>query len=130
MKDVLQRSPTQEPKKAKSQTKYERSSVPNLYRHLASGIYYVRARGANSRDTWKSLGTDVFTVAKARVGSEVAKIQAGASHKQVSGFKRIETVVDAAAIYQARVESDTSLKPASIDYRTKINGCLMLWVIG
>src|SRR5271166_3549054 len=130
----MQDDPTQQSyigseSKAKSGAKYERSSVPHLHRHLASGIYYARARGTNSRDTWKSLGTDVFSVAKARVGQEVLKIQAGvgAKHKQ-TGMARIVTVGDAAVLYQARVEADTSLKPSSIVYRTKtIEGLFRFW---
>jgi hypothetical protein len=95
--------------------KYERSKVPNLYRHTASGIYYARARNSAGRDVRKSLKTTVFNVAKLRVRQEVAKLHSGKQKMLLNG--QVTTLGDAAAVYSAKVESDTSLKPSAIDYR-------------
>ncbi len=42
---------------------YEETRTQNLVRNTALGVYYARFR-INGKLVWRSLGTDVYTIAK------------------------------------------------------------------
>jgi hypothetical protein len=44
-----------------------------VYRHVRTGIYYVRGY-VNGKDVWRSLRTDVFSVAQSKAKDELAEM--------------------------------------------------------
>ncbi|MSU46650.1 MAG: hypothetical protein EXS42_05890 [Lacunisphaera sp.] len=54
-------------------TSWQRTQVQGLLRNRTSGIYYGRWI-LSGKQKWKSLKTDVFTVAKLRLIDEAAKV--------------------------------------------------------
>ena len=56
-------------------TTWERTPVQNLLRNGESGRYFGRWTVAG-KQIWRTLNTDVFSVAKLRLGVEAAKIEA------------------------------------------------------
>jgi integrase len=114
--------------KPKSKSRYQRSKVPHLYCDQLTGIYYARARNAQGRDVWQSLSTQVFSVAKEKVLTKVAEIQAGAAVRLASASRQISTFGDAAQIYSGRVKAATNLKESSKRYRLEtIAGLYRSW---
>jgi hypothetical protein len=47
--------------------RYQRSKVSHLYLHTKHGVYYVRGRDAHGTDTWRSLSTKSFEIARAAI---------------------------------------------------------------
>jgi hypothetical protein len=87
----------------------------HLYRHNASGRYYVRAY-RQGKEVWKSLGTTSYEVAKAsapRILAEINKARV-LSHALLAGKP---TVGDAAEIYRVHVATDVQVKESTKDYR-------------
>ena len=114
-------------KTPKSKTRYQRSKVPHLYLDRITGSYVARARNGEGRDVWKSLSTNVFAVAKEKVLTKVAEIQAGLNGRS-SALRGITTFKEAAEFYRGRVQADTSLKPSSIEYRLDtVDGLFRSW---
>jgi hypothetical protein len=79
---------------------WEKTNVANLLRHGQSGRYYARFV-TQSKQVWRSLKTEVYSVAKLRRPDEVKKIRRapGVSSAVESGCF---TVDDAMAVYPAR----------------------------
>ena len=50
----------------KSEQQWERTNVTNLLRNRQSGNYYARVK-VNGKQKWRSLKTEVFSVAKLRL---------------------------------------------------------------
>ena len=96
-------------------TTWERTPVQNLLRNGESGRYFGRWTVAG-KQIWRTLNTDVFSVAKLRLGVEAAKIEArrGRSAAVASGAG---TVGDLMALYAERSQASTDLKPSSISAR-------------
>lgn len=94
----------------------------NLWRNSDSGTYYARA-DVVGHAKWKSLETDVFTVALARLPIKLAAIRARAGRLQSGNL----TLAECAAIYLTRKEERgynrknksifRPLKPRALDYR-------------
>ena len=96
-------------------TTWERTPVQNLLRNGESGRYFGRWTVAG-KQIWRTLDTDVFSVAKLRLGVEAAKIEArrGRSAAVASGAG---TMGDLMALYAERTQASTDLKPSSISAR-------------
>ncbi len=98
---------------------WERTSVQSLLRNRSSGNYYGRWKvtvNGISKHKWINLKTDVFSVAKLRVGDEAAKIEAlRQSASNVTAGKG--TLADLIAVYETRNRENNDLKPASITAR-------------
>jgi integrase len=111
-------------KKAKS--RFKRSKVPHLYVDTQFGGYFARARNAQKRDVWLSLGTTSFTAAKERLLAKVAEIQAGMGTTSI--LRGMTTFRQACEVYEGRVKADPSLKASSIKYRLDtIKGLFRSW---
>jgi integrase len=97
-------------------TTWERTSVQSLLRNRSSGNYYGRWKitvNGKSKHKWINLKTDVFSVAKLRVGDEAAKINGTRqSASNVTAGKG--TIGDLIKIYEERTKTDSDLKPSSI----------------
>ena len=102
---------------------WEKTKVQCLVRHLASGTYYARVR-AGGKLIWRTLKTDQFIVAKARLPETVAQIRKGSlAHAALeTGYA---TLAEAAAVYLSNVERKVGLKPRSVDYQREIVAALL-----
>lgn len=94
-----------------------------LVRHCASGTYYARAR-VGGKLVWKTLETDLFTVAKTRLPEVLRDIRKGA-HAQAALTAGYATFNEAAEVYLSNVERKVDLKPRSVDYQREIVQALL-----
>ena len=109
-----------------SKPRYQRSKVSHLYLDTKHYVYYARGRDAHGMDTWRSLSTKSFEIARARVAGKLAEIQNGKALRSTNEAR--ETVGEVAEIYRARIQADVSLKPSSIYYRVQtLNAILRSW---
>jgi integrase len=112
-----------EEKKAK---KWKKTKVQFLLQNTESSVYYARLY-RDGKEVWKSLKTDVFSVAQARLAVEVKSLQqvAKVAATVESGRATVETV---AKSYLDGVRLDVSLKPSSIHYREQcVTAILKTW---
>lgn len=102
-----------------SKNQWQRTSVQNLLKNSRSGRFYGRwtiSVNGKSKQVWRKLDTDVFTVAKLRLNDESSKIEAlRGSRSAVSAGKGL--VADLFKIYEERTKANTDIKPASITAR-------------
>ncbi len=84
--------------------------VPNLLQYISSGIYFARTK-VDGRIIRQSLKTDVWTTAKLRLVDFLKKHQDGRGQKTVPCFP---VAVEA---YKRELETDSSIKPQSKQYR-------------
>jgi integrase len=106
--------------------RYQRSKVSHLYLDTKHGVYYARGRDAHGTDTWRSLSTKSFEIARARLAEKLAEMQNGKAPRPTNEAQ--ETVGEVTEIYRARVQADVSLKPSSIYYRVQtLNAILRSW---
>jgi integrase len=94
---------------------YRHSNLPNVYRDLKTGVYYVRTK-LHNKTVWKSLGTSEYPVAKHRAPKILADLQKG----RLSAYsvnKGVATFADLAEDYRQRIQTNTKLKPSSKLYR-------------
>lgn len=96
-------------------TTWERTSVQNLLRNRSSGKYFGRWTVAG-KQIWRKLDTDVFTVAKLRLGDESAKIERQ-RNSRASVVAGSGAMGDLMAIYEERTRAHAELKPSSITAR-------------
>lgn len=100
-------------------TAWETTKVQNLLRDGRRGRYYGRwttTVNGKTTQTWVSLKTDVFTVAKLRLADHAGRIEAQrAGSGMVAAGKG--TVGDLMLVYEARSLANTELKPSSITSR-------------
>ncbi len=96
-------------------TTWQRTKVQYMLRNRSSGKFYARWKVAG-KQIWVNLETDVFSVAKVRVGVEAGKIARlrGNSAAVLAGSG---TMADLMAVYAARSEANTELRPSSIKAR-------------
>ena len=92
--------------------RYQRSKVFHLYLDTKHDVYYARGRDAHGTDTWRSLSTKSFEIARARLAEKLAEIRNGKAPHPTNEAR--ETVGEIAEIYRARIQADVSLKPSSI----------------
>jgi hypothetical protein len=87
---------------------WEKSRIPNLVRYAPSGIYFARLR-VSGKLIWKSLKTDVYSVAEQRLPDEIK------THRQTAERERKTltgkmTFADALKIYEDRLGANAKLK--------------------
>src|SRR5437762_5846931 len=94
---------------------WQKTKTQHLIRYLPKGTFYAYFK-VGGKPFRKSLGTDVYSVAKLRLADQVAEQRelAEASATQAAGRLTFADVVEQ---YRARIESEPRLKPASRHYR-------------
>ena len=102
---------------------WEKTKVQCLVRHLPSGTYYARVR-AGGKLIWRTLKTDQFTVAKARLPETLGEIRKGSS-RPCSFRRRLCHLRRSGRGYLSNVERKVGLKPRSIDYQREIVAALL-----
>jgi len=98
-------------------SRWQKTPVANLVRHVQSGNYYARIR-VRGKLIWKSLKTDRISVAKLRLSDfHKEERQRAAAHKALARGKM--TFGDALAAYKQQRKNDPNLKPGTIEYDGK-----------
>lgn len=96
---------------------YRKAGVSNLWRNAASGIYYARTT-VKGKDTWRSLHTDLKSVARLKLPRMLAALRAASG-----ALRGSVTLGECAAIYMQRKTAlgrkGMKLKPRSIAYRSE-----------
>ena len=107
-------------------SRWQKTPVANLVRHVQSGNYYARIR-VRSKLIWKSLKTDRISVAKLRLSDfQKEERQRAAAQKAVARGKM--TFDDALQAYRERLKGDHSIKERSKTYREeRITALLKSW---
>jgi integrase len=107
-------------------SRWQKTPVANLVRHVQSGNYYARFR-VGGKLIWKSLKTDRISVAKLRLGDfHKEERQRAAAHKAVARGKM--TFGATLETYRERLRSDYSLKERSKTFRAeRITALLKSW---
>jgi integrase len=102
---------------------WEKTKVQFLLRNSQSGIYYVRGY-AHGKELWKSLKTDVFSVAKARMGDVLEGLRKvdKAVSTVLAGRASVE---NAATVYLDDVRQRVDIKPATKRYWEQIVAALL-----
>lgn len=95
--------------------RFQRSKISNLYLDTLHGVYYARCDGPEGKDTWRTLSTKSFEIAKGRLGAKLVEIQQGKVPRITN--ESMESFAQVAELYRKRVQADVSLKPASQHYR-------------
>jgi integrase len=110
----------------KTESRWQKTPVANLVRHIQSGNYYARIR-VRGKLIWKSLKTDRISVAKLRLGDfHKEERQRAAAHKAVARGKM--TFGAALETYRERLKDDYSLKERSKTFRgERIAALLKSW---
>ncbi|MGB7748747.1 MAG: site-specific integrase [Verrucomicrobiia bacterium] len=110
----------------KTESRWQKTPVANLVRHIQSGNYYARIR-VRGKLIWKSLKTDRISVAKLRLGDfHKEERQRAAAQTAVARGKM--TFADALQTYRERLSGDQSLKERSKTYRQeRIAALLKSW---
>jgi integrase len=110
----------------KTESRWQKTPVANLMRHVQSGNYYARIR-VRGKLIWKSLKTDRISVAKLRLSDfHKEERQRAAARKAVARGKMI--FADALQTYRERLKGDHSLKERSKAYREeRITALLKSW---
>jgi len=115
-----------EPLAAKPGKVWQKTSYANLIRYVPSGGYYARLR-VNGKLIWRSLKTDVLTVAKLRLSDFEKQERRRDAAEDAVGAGRM-TVEDAIRIHQERLAGNRSLKPRTRTYHAeRIAALLKSW---
>lgn len=99
----------------KSEQQWERTNVTNLLRNRQSGNYYARVK-VNGKQKWKSLKTEVFSVAKLRLADaeKTMRAQAAAAKGESAPGSSSETTVERfIAAFRVRVNNNSKLAASS-----------------
>lgn len=95
--------------------------VPNLVQYVSTGTYFGRVK-IDGKVFRESLETDVFTTAKLLLGDYIKKKRKRAAHPVIGTFAA------ARAGYEAELDADHTLRPASKLYRHRcIKALLKSW---
>jgi hypothetical protein len=101
----------------KTESRWQKTPVANLVRHIQSGSYYARIR-VRGKLIWKSLKTDRISVAKLRLGDfHKEERQRAAAHTAVARGKM--TLGAALETYRERLNAS---RCASKDWHSAIAG--------
>jgi integrase len=106
-----------------SAQKWEKTKIQCLMRSMPSGIYYARTR-VKGKLTWKSLGTNHFPVAKARLPDILERLRR-ISEAEASFEKGHATFAEASEVYFLNYSRRVDLKPRSIDYQREVVAALL-----
>ncbi len=100
--------------------KWKSTAVQNLIRYEPSGTYFARFK-VGGKSIWKSLKTDVFSVARWRLPDTLREYR---SHAELRArvVRGKVLVADAANLYLEKTRADVSLKPRSKQYRETLIG--------
>ena len=110
----------------KTESRWQKTPVANLVRHIQSGNYYARIR-VRGKLIWKSLKTDRISVAKLRLG-DFHKEERQRAEAQTAVARGKMTFADALQTYRERLSGDQSLKERSKTYRQeRIAALLKSW---
>jgi len=121
MNPTIERTKAAEPGKNWQKTHYS-----NLIRYVPSGTYYARLR-VKGKLIWRSLKTDVVSVAKLRL-SDFEKVERQGAENRDSVSAGRMNVADAIAVHKKRVAGDASLKPSTRVYHDeRIASLLKSW---
>jgi integrase len=98
--------------------KWRATKVQFLLQNTESGVYYARLY-RDGKQIWKSLKTQVFSVAQARLGVEMKDLRQAAKTQATveSGQATVETIANQ---YLEGVRIAVDLKPSMILYREEI----------
>jgi integrase len=109
-----------------TESRWQKTPVANLVRHVQSGNYYARIR-VRGKLIWKSLKTDRISVAKLRLSDfHKEERQRSAAHSAVARGKMVFS--QALETYRERLTGDHSLKDRSKVYREeRISALLRSW---
>jgi integrase len=107
-------------------SRWLKTPVANLVRHIQSGIYYARIR-VRGKLIWKSLKTDRISVAKVRLADfHFKERQRAGALKAVARGKM--TFGNAVAAYKQQRQHDPEIKPGTIEYDNyRIEALLESW---
>jgi integrase len=96
---------------------WQKTKVQFLLRDKISRGYYARLY-ANGKQIWRSLKTDVFSVAQARLAVLIKEQRSVAKASQTveTGKATVETMADA---YLEGVRLDTNIKKSTVEYHEK-----------
>lgn len=97
-----------------SKVKYLPTRTQYLVKNSVTGIYYA-AKKTGKFLRRRSLKTTAETIAKAKLAEELLSMSTEYSH--VSAYSQDITFAQCAAVYMAKEESRTDLKPSSLKYR-------------
>jgi len=107
-------------------SRWQKTPVANLVRHIQSGTYYARIR-VRGKLIWKSLKTDRISVAKLRL-SDFHREERQRAAAQTAVARGKMTFTDALQTYRERLKGDHSLKERSKAYREeRITALLKSW---
>jgi len=107
-------------------SRWQKTPVANLVRHVQSGTYYARIR-VRGKLIWKSLKTDRISVAKLRL-SDFHREERQRAAAQTAVARGKMTFADALETYRERLKGDHSLKERSKAYREeRITALLKSW---
>lgn len=96
---------------------WEKTKVQNLVRHK-SGRYYARTF-SNNKEIWKSLRTDHFSVAKARLAEFLREQREKQTAKTDLSSAKM-TFGDALAVHLQNLDDDVTIKPGTRHYWRQI----------
>src|SRR6266852_4708062 len=99
----------------KTESRWQKTPVANLVRHVESGNYYARIR-LRGKLIWKSLKTDRISVAKLRLSDFHKEERKRAEAHKAVGRGKI-TSSDALGTYRERLKGGYSLKDRSKAFR-------------
>ena len=107
-------------------SRWQKTPVANLVRHVQSGTYYARIR-VRGKLIWKSLKTDRISVAKLRL-SDFHREERQRAAAQTAVARGKMNFTDALQTYRERLKGDHSLKERSKVYREeRITALLKSW---
>src|SRR5258708_35410490 len=101
-----------------SKVKWKPTKVQFLLKDEISGRYYARFWRDN-KAVWRTLKTDVFTVAKYKLAEELKAFRSAAKVTKTVESGR-GTVEQAAELYLAKVRNDPRIKAPTIHYRAQL----------
>ena len=101
---------------------WEKTKVQFLVRHK-SGRYYARLF-QNGKETWKTLKTDHFSIAQAKL-AELLKEHRGRKDKQIDPANAKMTFADAAELDQQKLDEELALKRRTRKYYREVLAALL-----
>lgn len=101
---------------------WEKTKVQNLVRHKSGG-YYARAF-SNNKEIWKSLRTEHFSVAKARLAEFLREHREKVSAAANRSSARM-TFAEALGVHLQNLDDDVTIKPATRHYWRQIFTALL-----
>lgn len=107
-------------------SRWQKTPVANLVRHVQSGNYYARIR-VRGKLIWKSLKTDRISVAKLRLG-DFHKQERQRAAVSIAVIRGKMTFADAVAAYKEQRKNDPNLKAGTVEYDDyRIKAMLRSW---